>query len=170
MVDARLEQRLENYTTNRQENSPFPSIQNLSLQPSRPSNNHPSANQTPQVQIAPHQPSEQYVSAPPPSPKLRAEEVGYFDPEYKQEQGSNGPVVNVGKHVFYKDVFISTNRLKDLAVQRGEADTKAVITSCFHGAALVWYPMELTELERDLLRDANMNHFIAVLDNMVSTP
>ena len=170
MVDARLEQRLENYATNRQEDSPFPSIRNLSLQPSQPSNNHPSANQTPPVQIAPHQPSEQYVSAPPPGPKLRAEEVGSFDPEYKQEQGSNGPVVNVGKHVFHKDVFMFTNRLKDLAVQKGEADPKAVITSCFRGAALVWYSMESTELERDLLRDADMNHFIAVRDNMVATP
>ena len=135
VVDARLEQRLGNYSTNRQENSPFPTIQNLSLQPP--------------------QPSEQSFPVLP-GPQLRAEEVGYFDPEYQQEQGSNGsngPVVNAGKHVFYKDVYFFTNRLKDLAVQRGEADTRAVVSSCLRGTALMWYSMELTDLERDLLRD-----------------
>lgn len=146
-VDARLEQRFGNYTANRQENSPFPSIQNLSLQPLEHSNQ------------ASNQPPDQSFPAPP-GPQLRAEEVGYFDPEYQQEHGlngSNGPVVNAGKHVFYKDVYIFTNRLKDLAVQRGEEDTKAVVSSCFRGSALMWYSMELTDLERDLLRDNTTN-------------
>ena len=84
--------------------------------------------------------------------------MGYFDPEYQQERGSsesNGPVVNAGKHVVYEDVYIFTNRLRDLAVQRGEADIKAVIASCLRASALMWYSMELTELERDELRDTN---------------
>ena len=75
-----------------------------------------------------------------------------IDPEYQQEHGANAPVVNAGKHVFYKDVYIFTNRLQDLAVQRGEADTMAVLTSCLRGSALMWYSMELTDLGRDLLR------------------
>ena len=161
VVDARLEQRLGNYSTNRQENSPFPSIQNLSLQPLQPPQNQPPPNQPseqdPRSQSFPEATGTK-------SSHLRAEEVGYFDPEYQQEHGSsNGPVVNAGKHVFYKDVYIFTNRLQDLAVQRGEADTKAVLSSCLRGSALMWYSMELTELERDLLRDANLDQWYTTL-------
>ncbi|KAM0805252.1 hypothetical protein BDR22DRAFT_884789 [Usnea florida] len=115
-----------------------------------------------QQQLTP--PAQSFPSSP--GPQLRAEEVGYFDREYQQERGSsesNGPVVNAGKHVFYKDVYIFTNPLKDLAVQRGEADIKAVIASCLRASALMWYSMELTELERDELRDTNLDHWYTTL-------
>lgn len=49
---------------------------------------------------------------------LKAEEVGYFDPEYQQEQGATstpGPIANAGKYVVYRDVYIFVDRLKDLA-------------------------------------------------------
>lgn len=102
--------------------------------------------------------------------KLRAEEVGYFDPEYQQEQGmSHGPVVNAGKHIFYKDVYVFTDRLKDLAAQRGESDIKSVMTACFRGSVLMWYSMELTELERHLLRDANLDVWYTTLINRFKT-
>ncbi|CAD6581700.1 MAG: hypothetical protein ASARMPRED_000679 [Alectoria sarmentosa] len=106
VVDARLEQRLGNFNTNRQQSSPFPSIE------------------IPQ----PHQ--EQ-----PHAPALRAEEVGYFDPEYQQKQGQQGPIVNAGKYVYYRDVYIFVDRLKDLAVTRN--DVKSVMTACFRGFALM---------------------------------
>ena len=94
---------------------------------------------------------------------LRAEEVGYFDPEYQSEQGMQGSVVNAGKHVFYKDVYFFTDRLKDLAVQHGETDVKSVMTACLRGSALMWYSMELTELERTLLRDADLDKWYTTL-------
>lgn len=104
------------------------------------------------------------------SRQLRAEEVGYFDPEYQQEQGTtNGPIVNAGKHVFYKDVYVFTDRLKDLAVQYGETNIKAVMTACFRGSVLMWYSMELTDLERTLLRDANLDLWYTTLINRFKT-
>ena len=52
-------------------------------------------------------------------PEIRAETVGYFDPDYQQEkeQGvtNQGPVVNAEKHVYYRDVYVFVDRLKDLA-------------------------------------------------------
>ncbi|KAM0801511.1 hypothetical protein BDR22DRAFT_888412 [Usnea florida] len=161
-IDAKLDrltQMMErHFGTNPPENSQSPSIQ------SPPPHDPPqqSENQPPQ-QHAPLQPPVHSFPAPP-SPQLRAEEVGYFDPEYQQEHGSlNGPVVNAGEYVFYKDVYIFTDRLKDLAVQRGEADIKAVIALCLRGSALMWYYLELTELERGLLRDANLDHWYTTL-------
>lgn len=59
-------------------------------------------------------------------PEIRAEEVGYFDPEYQQERGTktSGPVVNAGKHVYYRDVYVFIDRLKDLANQRNAITIK----------------------------------------------
>ena len=98
---------------------------------------------------------------------MRAEEVGYFDPEHQQEQG-NGPVVNAGKHVFYRDVYIFVDRLKDLAATRPN-DVKRVITACFRGSVLMWYSAELTELERDLLRDSDLDRWYITLINRFKT-
>ena len=148
VVDARLEQRLGNFNTNRQQNNPFPIIE---------------APQPHQEQQPSYTPYEQ-----PHVPALRAEEVGYFDPEYQQEQGStNGPVVNAGKYVYYRDVYVFVDRLKDLAVTRN--DVKSVMTSCFRGSALMWYSMELTELERDLLRDTDLNRWYTTLIDRFKT-
>ena len=85
------------------------------------------------------------------APKLRAEEVGYFDPEYTTEGASHTAVVNAGKHVYYRDVYVFVDRLKDLAVQN--KDVKNVIVSCLRGSALMWYSMELSEDDRDRIRE-----------------
>ena len=67
--------------------------------------------------------------------EIRVEEVRFFDPEYQQEQGFTGPVINTGKHVFYRDVYVFVNRLKDLAAHRD--GVKQVINACFRGSALM---------------------------------
>ena len=159
VVDARLEQRLGNFDTNRQQNSPFPSIQGHLPQPEQQVNPPPNI-EIPQQNLSHTNDSFYHTN----SGHLRAEDVGYFDPEYQLEQGiSNSPIINAGKHVFYKDVYFFTDRLKDLAVQRGEADVKVVMTTCFRGSALMWYSMELTELERTLLRDTELDKWYTTL-------
>ena len=46
-------------------------------------------------------------------------------------------------------------RLKDLASHRNSV--KSILTACLRGSALMWYLAELTKLERDLLRDADLD-------------
>lgn len=76
-------------------------------------------------------------ATPSPAPKLRAEGIGYFDPEYQEEGKKNDtPIINAGKHVFYKDVFVFTERLKDLAKQHGDETIERLITSCLRGTVL----------------------------------
>lgn len=149
----------------------FQTMLQTTLQQFFPPSNQNSSQPLPTIETSEQQASPPKTSLPRTNPgQLRAEEVGYFDPEYQQEQGtSNGPVVNAGKHVFYKDVSVFTDRLKDLAVQRGEADVKVAMTACFRGSALMWYSMELTELERTLLRDANLELWYTTLINRFKT-
>jgi hypothetical protein len=47
---------------------------------------------------------------------FRADEVGYFDPDLDAE----GDMVTVGKDIWFKDVFLFTDRLKDVAVTKGD--------------------------------------------------
>ena len=120
-----------------------------------------------------HQTPQDTVSVSPPAqptitttkPEIRAEEVRFFDPEYREEQGAtnSGPVVNAGKHVFYRDVYVFVERLKDLASHRN--GVKSILTACLRGSALMWYSAELTELERDLLRDADLDRWYTTLIN-----
>ena len=91
--------------------------------------------------------------------------MSYFDPEYEKETVKNAPVVNAGKHVFYRDVYVFVDRLKDLAVQHDDAAVKNVITACFRGSAIMWYFMELIDLKRQLLRDVELNKWYITLIN-----
>ena len=42
---------------------------------------------------------------------LRAEHIGYFDPGFDDEKDPGASVVNSGRHVFYRDVFVFISRL-----------------------------------------------------------
>ena len=86
--------------------------------------------------------------------------MGYFDRDYQNEKehgATSGQVVNAGKHVYYRDVYVFIDHLKDLAKQHDGVKIRNVITECLRGSALMWYSIELTELERDLLRDSDLD-------------
>ena len=171
-IDAKLEQRLGNFNTNRQQISPFPSIEDRQAhqeeQPSYNQEQQPSYNQGQEPSYVPeqnvsHTHGTTYHTNP---SQLRAEHVGYFDPEYQPEHGQQGPVVNAGKYVYYRDVYVFVDRLKDLAMQH---DVKQVISSCFRGSALMWYSMELTDLERTGLRNSDPALWYTTLINRFKT-
>ena len=64
---------------------------------------------------------------------MRVEEVKFFDSKHQQEQEIDS-VVNADKHVFYRNIYIFVNRLKDLAVSY---NVKRVITAYLRGSALI---------------------------------
>ena len=83
---------------------------------------------------------------------LKADDVGYFDPACEGE----GPVVSVGRHMFYKDIYAFVDRLKDLASIKGDEKIREILPTCFRGEALTWHSTELTDLEKTLLRTADL--------------
>ncbi len=89
------------------------------------------------------------------SPPFRAEDIGFFDPGFQPEQEHGkttpGPVVNAGKHVYYLDVFVFVDRLKELARKHGPAKVIDLIPSCLRGTALVWWTVEVDDLAKELL-------------------
>ena len=85
---------------------------------------------------------------------LRADDVGFFDPEL--DEGGSDSVVNVGKYVFYKDIFAFVDRLEDLAAARGENEIREVLPTCLRGAAHIWHSVELTQIEKEYIRAATL--------------
>ena len=90
---------------------------------------------------------------------LKADDVGYFDPSFEDPNGTktDAPVVNAGRHVFYRDVYAFQDRLQDLVPLKGEDKVREVIPTCLRGSALIWHSTELTELEKRGLRNASVN-------------
>jgi hypothetical protein len=91
-----------------------------------------------------------------PAPAIKsAEEIGYFDPTH--EDANNSSIVNAGRHVFYRDPYVFVDRLKDLARGSvGEQRIRELVPGCLRGGSLIWYSTELTDIEKDLYRDASL--------------
>lgn len=56
-------------------------------------------------------------------------------------------------------MFVWIDYLKDLVKNHTEDEVRSMITQAFRGGALIWYFTELSELEKDLLRDASMDRW-----------
>ncbi len=90
-----------------------------------------------------------------------ADDIGFFDPGLE----GDGPVVNVGRHVFYRDIYAFVDRLKDMMNLRGEDKLRAVLPQCFRGSALIWHSTELSDMEKDLLRQASLSSWYQAMIN-----
>ena len=80
----------------------------------------------------------------------KAEEVGFFDTSLIDPD--DAPIVTVGRHSFYRDVYAFVDRLKDLAKLRPPEKLRAILPECFRGEPQSWYSVELGDTEKDLLR------------------
>ena len=91
---------------------------------------------------------------------LKAEDVGFFDPDFQpeQEHGNTtpGPVVNASKHVYYLDVFMFVNRLKELARKHCPVKVIHLMPSCLQGQALICWAVEVDDLTKELKRFRTM--------------
>ena len=94
--------------------------------------------------------------------KLRAENLEYFDPEFESEH--NETIVSSERHVYYRDMFVWIDHLKDLCKTHEEDEVRFKIIQAFRGGALIWYFTELSDLEKNLLRDAFMKRWYQVIN------
>jgi hypothetical protein len=90
---------------------------------------------------------------------FRADDVGYFDPHMV----GDGDMFTQGKEVWFKDVYLFTERVRDVAQIKGEDVLKTNIPACLRGTALAWYTTELSNLERQGLRAGTLETFLTEL-------
>ena len=96
----------------------------------------------------------------PPSSRLYAADIGYFDPE---------GVATTGKTVVYTDVFAFTHMLSYLA-ETQQDDIRIAFPLCLRGTALFWYSTELTPLERRLLSSVPVSEICTSLISRFKPP
>ena len=57
--------------------------------------------------------------------KLRAKDLEYFDPDFKSEH--NEIIVSSGRHVYYRDMFVWIDHLKNLCKTHEENEVRLMI-------------------------------------------
>ena len=82
----------------------------------------------------------------------RPEELGFFDPDLSDDAViGKGDIVYLGTHLYYRNVFIFVERIKDVAKAKGGNTVRLNLHSCLRGTALEWYSWKLTEFEKESL-------------------
>ena len=97
------------------------------------------------------------------SQNWKLDDIEYFDSEYEGSANTSSSIVNVDKHVFYRDVYAFVDRLKNMASLRDEQKLRTMISQCLREFVLIWHFMKLSELEKMNLRDANLDLWYGAL-------
>jgi hypothetical protein len=79
-------------------------------------------------------PSTSFKSTP-----FRADKVGYFDPDL--DTNTKGDMVIISKDLWFRDVFLFTDRLKDIVTTKADV-VRANWIACLRGTTLSWYQDE----------------------------
>ena len=84
--------------------------------------------------------------------------IDFFDFRRENDKNKN-VIVNVDRHIYYKNVFVFTDRLKDLKKSFFDHKIRELIVECLRDDALIWHSLKLDEIEKNMFRDASMNQW-----------
>ncbi len=84
--------------------------------------------------------------------KWIADEIEFFDSNIDDDDS----VVNVDRHVFYKNIYAFVDKLKNMITIREDDKLRTILSQCFRDAVLIWHFIELFDMKKDLLRQANL--------------
>jgi hypothetical protein len=93
--------------------------------------------------------------------KWTIDEIDFFDSNVE----SDDSVVNAKRHVFYKNVYVFVNRLKNMINIWENDKLRIVLSQCFRDATLIWHSIELFDMKKDLLRQINLSFWYQALIN-----
>jgi hypothetical protein len=93
--------------------------------------------------------------------KWTADEIDFFDSDLEKESS----VFNVERHVFYRDIYVFVNRLKNTINLRSEEKLRAILSQCFRESALIWHFIELFDIKKNLLRQISLSSWYQVMIN-----
>ena len=86
------------------------------------------------------------------------EDIGFFDSNLSVNYGE-GEVVLVGKELYYRNIILFIERIKDLVIIKGYELMRANLNTYLRKIALVWYTSELSYLKRISLRHNSLGDF-----------
>ena len=84
--------------------------------------------------------------------KFRIENIGYLNSRlFKKLKTDN--VVYIYEKIYYKNIAIFVDRVKDYIIQKGETTVGTNLVFYLRDIVFAWYTTELSELERANLRE-----------------
>jgi hypothetical protein len=84
--------------------------------------------------------------------KWTIDEIEFFDSNVDEDDS----VINVDRHVFYKDIYVFVDKLKNMIIIRDDDKLRTVLSQCFRDAFLIWHFIELFDIKKNLLRQTNL--------------
>lgn len=83
--------------------------------------------------------------------RFRDSEIGFFQPDLPSSYGPDDPIT-VGSDVFFRDVHLFVDRIRDVVMYRNEDTVKQRLPALLRGGAQLWYTSSLGELQKSGLR------------------
>ena len=87
-----------------------------------------------------------------------SENIDFFDSRRENDKNRN-VIVNVDRHIYYKDVFVFIDRFKNLKKSSSDHRVREFVVECLRDDALTWHSLKLDEIEKNMFRDASMNQW-----------
>ena len=87
-----------------------------------------------------------------------SENIDFFDSRRENDKNKN-VIVNVDRHIYYKNVFVFIDKLKNLKKSSFDHRMRELIVECLRDDALIWHSLKLNETEKNMFRDASMNQW-----------
>ena len=72
-------------------------------------------------------------------------------------------IMNLKKHVFYRDIYAFVNRLNDVKSLREKDKLRHIISQCLRDTVLIWHFTELFDVEKEIYRDMFFKNWCKVL-------
>lgn len=91
--------------------------------------------------------------------KWICENIDFSDLNYENTEF----IVNVDKHVFYRNIYVFIDRLKDMTMHKNSNKLKNVISQCLRKLALIWHFTKLSDLEKNMRKKAFLTLWYNVL-------
>ena len=88
----------------------------------------------------------------------KVKNVDFFDSDYDDDIVDNvdKSIKYFDKHIYYVDVYVFVDRLKNLVSLRDENKLRTVLSQCLRDYAQEWHSLILSELKKNLLRIASL--------------
>ena len=72
-------------------------------------------------------------------------------------------VINLRKHVFYRNIYTFVNRLNDVKSLREKDKRRHIISQCLRNTTLIWHFTELFDVEKEIYRDMSFENWCKML-------
>ena len=83
----------------------------------------------------------------------KSKNIDFFDSKYENSIHIDDSIVNVDRHVFYRDVYAFIDKLKNMTSLREKNKLRIVISQCLRDIVLIWHFAKLSNFEKNLFRN-----------------